>query len=143
MKVPVQVAPLTPASALLSQAQFDIAVASEIMAVLALTDSLADMKERLGRMVVASDKDGQPVTAEDLVRTSGRLPGELAVCRESDLTPQVPHAPLPHKPCSCLTSSFVLMAGPYLAAARTRGIHFISISPFLSALIPALPLSLG
>ncbi|OBS74509.1 hypothetical protein A6R68_14958 [Neotoma lepida] len=48
------------------QAQFDIAVASEIMAVLALTDSLADMKERLGRMVVASDKDGQPVTAEDL-----------------------------------------------------------------------------
>uniref|UniRef100_A0A8C4MKQ8 formate--tetrahydrofolate ligase n=1 Tax=Equus asinus asinus TaxID=83772 RepID=A0A8C4MKQ8_EQUAS len=49
------------------QAQFDIAVASEIMAVLALTDSLTDMKERLGRMVVASDKSGQPVTAEDLV----------------------------------------------------------------------------
>lgn len=49
------------------QAQFDIAVASEIMAVLALTDSLTDMKERLGRMVVASDKNGQPVTADDLV----------------------------------------------------------------------------
>ncbi|EPY80646.1 Monofunctional C1-tetrahydrofolate synthase, mitochondrial-like protein [Camelus ferus] len=48
------------------QAQFDIAVASEIMAVLALTNSLADMKERLGRMVVASDKNGQPVTADDL-----------------------------------------------------------------------------
>uniref|UniRef100_A0A8D0YID9 Monofunctional C1-tetrahydrofolate synthase, mitochondrial n=1 Tax=Sus scrofa TaxID=9823 RepID=A0A8D0YID9_PIG len=48
------------------QAQFDIAVASEIMAVLALTDSLKDMKERLGRMVVASDKNGQPVTADDL-----------------------------------------------------------------------------
>lgn len=58
---------LTTTLALLPQAQFDIAVASEIMAVLALTDSLADMKERLGRMVVASDKDGQPVTAEDLV----------------------------------------------------------------------------
>uniref|UniRef100_A0A2K5UVQ8 formate--tetrahydrofolate ligase n=1 Tax=Macaca fascicularis TaxID=9541 RepID=A0A2K5UVQ8_MACFA len=48
------------------QAQFDIAVASEIMAVLALTDSLADMKARLGRMVVATDKSGQPVTADDL-----------------------------------------------------------------------------
>lgn len=39
------------------------------MAVLALTDSLTDMKERLGRMVVASDKSGQPITAEDLVST--------------------------------------------------------------------------
>lgn len=56
-----------------SQAQFDIAVASEIMAVLALTDSLKDMKERLGRMVVASDRNGQPVTAEDLV--SGSVAG--------------------------------------------------------------------
>lgn len=43
------------------------------MAVLALTDSLTDMKERLGRMVVASDKDGQPVTAEDLVSAAERL----------------------------------------------------------------------
>ncbi|KAF2974390.1 hypothetical protein EK904_009950, partial [Melospiza melodia maxima] len=49
------------------QAQFDIAVASEIMAILALTTSLQDMKERLGRMVVANDKKGQPVTAEDLL----------------------------------------------------------------------------
>ncbi|XP_073645835.1 monofunctional C1-tetrahydrofolate synthase, mitochondrial isoform X4 [Tursiops truncatus] len=48
------------------QAQFDIAVASEVMAVLALTDSLTDMKERLGRMVVASDRNGQPVTTGDL-----------------------------------------------------------------------------
>lgn len=38
------------------------------MAVLALTEGLGDMKERFGRMVVASDKKGQPVTAEDLVR---------------------------------------------------------------------------
>lgn len=50
---------------------FDITVASEIMAVLALTTSLEDMRARLGRMVVArSRKDGRhagaPVTAEDL-----------------------------------------------------------------------------
>jgi len=45
---------------------FDITVASEIMAVLALTTSLADMRERLGRMVVGMSRNGQPVTADDL-----------------------------------------------------------------------------
>lgn len=49
------------------QCQFDITVASEIMAVLALTTSLSDMRDRLGRMVVASDTKGRPVTADDLV----------------------------------------------------------------------------
>ncbi|XP_028676965.1 C-1-tetrahydrofolate synthase, cytoplasmic [Erpetoichthys calabaricus] len=47
-------------------AQFDITVASEIMAVLALTDSLEDMRRRLANMVVASSKRGKPITAEDL-----------------------------------------------------------------------------
>uniref|UniRef100_A0A2K6QEM4 C-1-tetrahydrofolate synthase, cytoplasmic n=1 Tax=Rhinopithecus roxellana TaxID=61622 RepID=A0A2K6QEM4_RHIRO len=47
-------------------AQFDSSVASEIMAVLALTTSLEDMRERLGKMVVASSKNGEPVSAEDL-----------------------------------------------------------------------------
>ncbi|KAF2719698.1 FTHFS-domain-containing protein [Polychaeton citri CBS 116435] len=45
---------------------FDISVASECMAVLALSTSLADMRERLGRMVVAFSKAGEPVTADDL-----------------------------------------------------------------------------
>jgi formyltetrahydrofolate synthetase len=36
------------------------------MAILALSVSLADMRERLGKIVVASDKDGQPVTADDV-----------------------------------------------------------------------------
>ena len=49
------------------ECQFDISVASEIMAVLALTTSMAVMRERLGKMVVASDKDGNAVTTEDLV----------------------------------------------------------------------------
>ena len=49
------------------QAQFDISVASEIMAVLALTSSLEDMRERLGKMVVASSKKGEPISTEDLV----------------------------------------------------------------------------
>jgi methylenetetrahydrofolate dehydrogenase (NADP+)/methenyltetrahydrofolate cyclohydrolase/formyltetrahydrofolate synthetase len=45
---------------------FDISVASECMAVLALSTDLADMRERLGRMVVASSRAGDPVTADDL-----------------------------------------------------------------------------
>ncbi|XP_043962875.1 monofunctional C1-tetrahydrofolate synthase, mitochondrial [Gambusia affinis] len=45
---------------------FDIAVASEIMAILALADSLKDMRNRLARMVVGSSRSGEPVTAEDL-----------------------------------------------------------------------------
>jgi len=45
---------------------FDITVASEIMAVLALTTSLADMREKLGNMVVGMSRAGKPVTADDL-----------------------------------------------------------------------------
>ncbi|NXN67184.1 C1TM protein, partial [Himantopus himantopus] len=64
------------------QAQFDIAVASEIMAILALTTSLQDMKERLGKMVVANDKKGDPITAEDLGVT-----GALAVLMKDAIKP--------------------------------------------------------
>ena len=45
---------------------YDITVASEIMAVLALTTSLEDMRDRFGRMVVATNKQGEAVSAEDL-----------------------------------------------------------------------------
>ena len=45
---------------------FDITVASEIMAILALTTSLQDMRERIGRMVVAYDTSKKPITADDL-----------------------------------------------------------------------------
>ncbi|KAJ1660690.1 tetrahydrofolate synthase [Dispira simplex] len=48
------------------QTGFDIAVASECMAVLALSTSIRDMRERLGRMVVASSRQGDPITADDL-----------------------------------------------------------------------------
>nr|XP_057946756.1 C-1-tetrahydrofolate synthase, cytoplasmic [Doryrhamphus excisus] len=48
------------------EAQFDITVASEIMAVLALTSSLEDMRQRLAKMVVATSRGGQPITTEDL-----------------------------------------------------------------------------
>ncbi len=45
---------------------FDITVASEVMAVLCLADSITDLKERLGRIIVAYTFDDRPVTAADL-----------------------------------------------------------------------------
>ncbi|CAA9484438.1 MAG: Formate--tetrahydrofolate ligase, partial [uncultured Rubrobacteraceae bacterium] len=48
------------------QTGFDIAAASEVMAVLALATSLQDLRERLGRIVIGSTIAGKPITAEDL-----------------------------------------------------------------------------
>jgi formate--tetrahydrofolate ligase len=45
---------------------FDITSASEIMAILALTTDLKDLRQRLGRIVIGNNKDGNPITAEDL-----------------------------------------------------------------------------
>lgn len=48
------------------QSGFDITAASEVMAVLALSTSLQDMRRRMGRIVVGYTRQGSPVTAEDL-----------------------------------------------------------------------------
>jgi formyltetrahydrofolate synthetase len=48
------------------QTGYDISPASEIMAVLALTTSMEDMRERLGRIVIGTNKAGEPITADDL-----------------------------------------------------------------------------
>jgi len=45
---------------------FDITVASELMAILALSKDMKDMRERIGKMVVAFDVEGKPVTTEDI-----------------------------------------------------------------------------
>ncbi|KAF3831083.1 hypothetical protein GH733_002321 [Mirounga leonina] len=65
-------------------AQFDISVASEIMAVLALTSSLEDMRERLSRMVVASSKKGEPISTEDL-----GVSGALTVLMKDAIKPNL------------------------------------------------------
>ena len=49
----------------LRQSGFDITVASELMAILALSTSLKDMRQRIGRVVMALDRQGNPLTAED------------------------------------------------------------------------------
>ena len=48
------------------QTGFDITVASEIMAILALTTDLADMRERFGRIVIGTNRNGEAITAEDI-----------------------------------------------------------------------------
>uniref|UniRef100_A0A8C5W5G4 C-1-tetrahydrofolate synthase, cytoplasmic n=1 Tax=Microcebus murinus TaxID=30608 RepID=A0A8C5W5G4_MICMU len=64
--------------------QFDISVASEIMAVLGLTSSLEDMREGLGKMVVASSKTGEPISAEDL-----GVSGALTVLMKDAIKPNL------------------------------------------------------
>lgn len=49
------------------ETSFCISVGSEIMAILALSTSAEDMKERLGNIVIGFSKSGEPLTAEDLV----------------------------------------------------------------------------
>jgi len=63
---------------------FDITVASEIMAILALTTSLPDMRARLGRMVFGTNHQGQPVTAEDL-----GVAGALTVLMKDAIMPNL------------------------------------------------------
>lgn len=48
------------------ESRFDIATSSELMAILALTDSIKDLRERVSRVVVAYSKSGKPITTEDL-----------------------------------------------------------------------------
>ena len=54
------------ADGVIRESGFDITAASEVMAILALSTSLQDLRKRLGRIVVGTTTDGQPVTAEDL-----------------------------------------------------------------------------
>lgn len=63
---------------------YDITVASEIMAILALTTSLEDMRDRLGRMVVAVNRKGEAVTAEDL-----GVAGALTVLMKDAIKPNL------------------------------------------------------
>ncbi|HCN20434.1 MAG TPA: formate--tetrahydrofolate ligase, partial [Planctomycetia bacterium] len=63
---------------------FDICVASEVMAILALATSLKDMRERLGRIIIGSTRDGKPVSAEDL-----KCAGAMTVLMKDALKPNL------------------------------------------------------
>ena len=63
---------------------FDITAASEVMAILALSTSLRDLRERLGRIVIGSTVDGEPITAEEL-----KAAGAMAVMLREAIKPNL------------------------------------------------------
>ena len=69
---------------------FVITVASEIMAILCLADDLADLKERLGKIIVAYNFDGEPVTANEL-----KAMGAMAALLSAAIKPNI-HQTLEH-----------------------------------------------
>jgi formate--tetrahydrofolate ligase len=66
------------------ETEFVITVASEVMAVLALASDLADLRARLGRMVLATTRDGRPVTADDL-----KVAGSMAALLKDAIKPNL------------------------------------------------------
>ena len=63
---------------------FDITVASEVMAILALSDSLKDLRRRIGRVVLANTRDGRPVTTEDI-----KVAGSMAALLKDAIKPNL------------------------------------------------------
>jgi len=63
---------------------YDISVASEVMAILAMATDLADLRARLGRIVIGTNRAGQPVTAEDL-----KCAGAMAVLMKDAIKPNL------------------------------------------------------
>ncbi|MGH8792256.1 MAG: formate--tetrahydrofolate ligase [Stackebrandtia sp.] len=82
------------------QTGFDITAASEVMATLALADSLQDLRQRLGRVVVGYSKDGEPVTAEQL-----EAAGAMTVLLREAIKPNVLQT-LEHTPVLVHTGPF-------------------------------------
>ncbi len=129
---------------------FDITVASEIMAILALTTDLADMRDRLGRMVVATDKKGQAVTAEDL-----GVAGALTVLMKDAIKPNLmqtlegtpafvhagPFANIAHGQSSIIADRIALKLADYVVTESGFGADigmekFFDIKCRYSGLIP-------
>lgn len=71
---------------------FDITVASEIMAILCLSDSIDNLKERLASIIVAYDFDGKPITARDL-QAQGAMAMLLKDAIKPNLVQTIEHVP--------------------------------------------------
>ena len=84
---------------------FDITVASEVMAILALTSGLKDLRKRLGRIVLATTKSGKPVTAEDI-----KIAGAMAVLLKDAIKPNLLQT-IENTPC-------LVHAGPFANIAH-------------------------
>jgi formate--tetrahydrofolate ligase len=83
---------------------FDITVASEVMAILALSKNIHDMRRRLGSIAIGTTKDGKPVTAEDL-----KVAGAMAALLKDAIKPNLVQT-LEHTPCFIHTGPFANIA---------------------------------
>jgi methylenetetrahydrofolate dehydrogenase (NADP+)/methenyltetrahydrofolate cyclohydrolase/formyltetrahydrofolate synthetase len=129
---------------------YDITVASEIMAILALTTGLEDMRQRLGAMVVATNRRGDAVTAEDL-----GVAGALTVLMKDAIKPNLmqslegtpafvhagPFANIAHGNSSILADKIALKLADYVITESGFGADigmekFFDIKCRYSGLIP-------
>lgn len=129
---------------------FDITVASEIMAILALTTGLADMRKRLGAMVVATNRRGEAITAEDL-----GVAGALTVLMKDAIKPNLmqtlegtpaivhagPFANIAHGQSSIIADKIALKLSDYVITESGFGADigmekFFDIKCRYSGLIP-------
>ena len=129
---------------------FDITVASEIMAILALATSLEDMRERFGKMVVSLNKKGEPVNAEQL-----GVAGAVMVLMKEALMPNLmqtlegqpafvhagPFANIAHGNSSIIADKIAVKLGAYVVTESGFGADigmekFFDIKCRTSGLIP-------
>ena len=129
---------------------YDITVASEIMAILALTTSLADMRERFGRIVIGTNKKGEAITAEDL-----GVAGALTVLMKDAIKPNLmqtlegtpafvhagPFANIAHGQSSIIADKIALKLADYVITESGFGADigmekFFGIKCRYSGLIP-------
>jgi len=128
----------------------DITVSSELMAILALATSIKDLRERVGKVVVALDKKGNPVTLEDL-----RVAGSVSVLLKDALMPNLmqtlegqpafvhcgPFANIAHGNSSILADKIALKLADYVVTESGFGADigmekFFDIKCRYSGLIP-------
>ena len=132
------------------QTGFDITAASEVMAVLALSTSLADMRRRLGAIVVGFDTSGAPVTAED-VRGAGAMAVILRDALQPNLLQTLEHTPvlvhagpfgnIAHGNSSVVADQIGIRTGDYLITEAGFGAdmgaeRFFNIKCRVSGLVP-------
>jgi len=129
---------------------FDITVASEIMAILALTTDLADMRERFGKIVIGTNKAGEAITAEDL-----GVAGALTVLMKDAIKPNLmqtlegtpafvhagPFANIAHGQSSIIADKIALKLADYVITESGFGADigmekFFGIKCRYSGLIP-------
>ena len=132
------------------QSGYDITVASELMAILALTTSLQDMRARIGRMVVAYDRAKEPVTAEDI-----RAAGAATVLMKDAIKPNLmqslentpalvhagPFANIAHGNSSIIADLVAMKCGEYVVTESGFGADigaekFFNIKSRISGLKP-------